>query len=295
MIVKELKITNSNGDSIEFGRHFQLTNGLDLSNLSANVSYSESTRDGANYQLTVLDIREFDLSFFIDYNHRENWWMEERRRELFRVFNPKHNPMRLDFTTKGQETYYLNANLVAAPSLPQGFENDNGAWQKGLLQFSCDDPFIYSASSTAIDLAVWNGAFEFPLEIVEEGIEMGYRSESLIANIYNDGDTETGMFIRFKALASASNPSLVNVNTYETLKLNFDMVGGDLIEVSTYVGKKTVTLTRNNIQSNIFYAVDLSSTFLQLDPGDNLFRYDADSGLENLEVSMSFTNRFVGV
>lgn len=295
MIEKSIKITNSNGDSIDFGRHFRLIDGMDLSELTANVSYSESTRDGANYQRTVLDVREFDLSFFIYYDNREKWWVEELRRELFRVFNPKHNPMRIDFTTKGGNAYYLNVNLESAPSLPHGFENDNSVFQKGLLQFSCDDPFIYSSSVSSVDLAVWVGAFEFPLEIVEEGIEMGYRSESLIKDVINDGDNETGMIIRFKALASVKNPSLININTYESLKLNFDMVGGDLIEVSTYIGKKTVTLTRNNVQSNIFYAVDLTSTFLQLAPGDNLFRYDAEEGLDNLEVNMSFTNRYVGV
>lgn len=295
MLVKELTITNSRGDSIEFGRHFFLSNGLDLSNLSADVSYSDSIVDGANYQRTVLDVREFDIQFHLKKTTNEKWWVEERRRELFKVFNPKFNPMRLDFTTNSGEQYFVNANLESAPSLPQGFENNNNAWQKGLLQFSCDDPFIYSNDEQKVDVAVWIGAFEFPLEIVEEGIEMGYRSQSLITNVRNDGDNDTGMIIRFKALASVSKPSLININTYETLKLNFDMIGGDVIEISTYVGKKSVTLIRNEEKTNIFNAVDLESTFLQLAPGDNLIRYDAESGIDNLDVSMTYTNQFVGV
>lgn len=296
MLITELKITNSRGDSINFGRHFRLINGLDLTTLKANVSYSQSSGDGANYQRTFLDIRSFDLEFFINKNHREEWWVEERRREAFRVFNPKHNPFRLEFTTKGGNDYYFDANLEMVPNLPRGFENNNRAWQKGLLQFSCSDPNIYSATSTTVELAAWIGAFEFPLEITGEGIELGYRSKSLIANVLNDGDNDTGMIIRFKALATVQSPSLINVNTYQQLKLNFVMQGGDLIEISTYSRKKTVTLIRNNVRSNIFNSVDyLSSTFLQLEPGDNLFRYDAESGLDNLEVSMTFTNRMIGV
>lgn len=295
MIVKELSITNSRGVSIQFGSHFRLVEGFDLSRLTANVSYSESNRDGASYQRTTLNVRDFDLSFIIYNNNREKWWIEERRRELFKVFNPKHNPFRIDFTTKGGESYYLNANLTSIPSLPQGFENDNKMWQKGLLQFSCDNPFIYSSNSTSVDIATWIGAFEFPLEIAEEGIQMGDRSPSLIANVLNEGDNDTGMTVRFKALATVNNPSLINVNTYEEFKLNTEMQGGDIIEVSTYVGKKTVTLIRNNVQSSLFNAVDLTSIFLQLYPGDNLFRYDAESGLDNLEVSMIFTPTFTGV
>lgn len=296
MIVKELKITNSNGDSIEFGRHFKLIEGFDLSNLSANVSYSDSTRDGATYQRTVLDTRDFDISFFLDKDYNEQWWVEEKRRELYRVCNPKHNPMRLDFTTKANESYYLNANLESTPSLPQGFSNDNRVWQKGLIQFSCDDPYLYQAASKLVDVALWIPSFEFILEIPEgEGIEMGTRSQNLIANVINDGDSDTGMIIRFKALATIQNPKLVNVNTYEELLLNVEMKQGDVIEVSTYVGKKMVTLIRNNVKSNIFNKVDLYSKFLQLSPGDNLFRYDASFGVDNLEVAMIFTNRYVGV
>ncbi len=295
MIVKTLKATNRNGDSIIFGRHFRLIEGFDLSNLTAAVNYSSSTMDGATYQNSRLEVRDFDLAFFIYNDYQDKWWVEERRRELFKVFNPKQNPIRLDFETKGGESYYVNANAEGTPSLPQGFENDNRAWQKGLIQFTCDDPFIYSASETVEEVASWIPAFEFPLEIVEGGIEMGYRNPSLIKNVPNDGDNETGMIIEFKALASLSKPSLINVNTYETFKLNTDMIGGDVIRVNTMTGQKSVILIRNNVQTNIFNKVDLLSKFLQLAPGDNLFRYDAASGIDNLEVRMKFRDRFVGV
>ena len=295
MIANQIKITNSNGDSIEFGRHFRLIEGFDLSNLSANVSYSESTKDGATYQRTVLDTRDFDISFFLYNDNREKWWVEERRQELFRVFNPKQNPMRIDFTTKAGEIYFLNANLESTPNLPQGFENANNMWQKGLLQFSCDDPYIYT-KDVHVDIASWVGAFSFPLNIPQGvGIEMGYRSQNLIANAVNTGQSEAGMVVRFKALATVLNPAIVNVNTYEFLKINTTMIQGDVIEISTYTGRKGATLIRNNVRSNIFNKIDLMSKFLQLEPGDNLFRYEADEGVDNLEVDFVYTPKMVGV
>lgn len=296
MLVKALTVKNSNGDPLTFGRHFQLLHGLDLSGLLANLNYAQSTQDGANYQRTLLDVREFDLSIKLPKRGRDSLWIEERRLELFKVFNPKHNPIRLDITTQADKQYYLMANLVSAPVLPTDFNNDNRAWNRVLLQFSCDDPYIYDTNSTVVELATWIGAFEFPLEIPDgEGIEMGYRSPSLIANVFNSGDSDTGMIIRFRAIASISNPSLINVNTYEVFKLKTEMQGGDVIEVSTYTKKKTVTLIRNNVRTNIFNTVTLESIFLQLSPGDNLFRYDADTGLDNLEVSMHFTAKRVGI
>jgi len=295
LIVKEAKITNSNGDSIVFGRHFHLLEGLNLSELSATISYSQTTKDGANYQKTLLDIRNFSLQFYIDRDFKEDWWIEEKRAEAFRIFNPKHNPFRIDFQTKGGKSFYINCELSSIPLFVDDLDNDNDSWLIGLLQFNASDPYIYSSIATVEDLAVWTPAFEFPLEILEEGIEMGYRNPSLMANIHNDGDTESGMVIRFKAIATVVNPKIINVNTYEEYKLNFTMQSGDLIEASTHDRQKTAILTRHNRKTNIFNAIDLNSVFLQLNPGDNLFRYHADEGIDNLEISIIFTSKRSGV
>ena len=296
MIIKELKITNVSGDSIEFGRHFRLIDGFDLSGLSATVNISTTTGNGARYKNTKLEPRDLDSSFFIFRDLNTNAWIEERREELYKVLNPLKNPMRLDFTTKGGSELYLNAELLSTPILPQGFENDNKVWQKGLLQFSCSDPYIYEKAETKVDIALWVSNLEFPLEVVEEGIEVGYRSPSLIVNVLNDGSDTTGMIIRFRALSKIVNPKLLNVNTYEELKLNTTMLSGDVIEVSTYTGKRNALLIRNNVIIDVFNMVDLYSTWLQLEVGDNLYRYDADEGiLDYLEVSMAFTKKRIGV
>ncbi len=44
---------------------------------------------------------------------------------------------------------------------------------------------------------------------------MGHKSPSLIVNVHNPGDIETGMKIEFKALGFLSNPSLFNINSRE--------------------------------------------------------------------------------
>jgi hypothetical protein len=295
MIIKNMTITNSRGDSITFGRHFRLVEDFSLSGLTATVNYTESTADGSHYQNTVLDNKDFEVPFFIPKELTDSWWIEERRNEAYKVFNPKANPFRIDIETNAGQTYYINANLEGAPTFPTNFENNNQKLQQGLLQFSANDPFFYAGREEKVDIALWVGTFEFPLEIPEEGIEMGYRAPSLIVNVLNEGQESTGMLIRFKALGTLTNPSLVNVNTYDLLKINRTMIPGDIIEISTYKRRKKVTLKRNGQETNIFNDLDLASKFLQLDLGDNLFRYDAETGLDNLEVSMTFTPRLLGV
>ena len=295
MIIKDMKITNSQGAAISFGQFFKISDDFNMSGLGATVNYSETTGDGSNYQNTRLDNRDFDIPFFIHRTITENWWIEDRRNEAYRVFNPKKNPFRIDITTKSDEKYYLNANLEAAPSFPIGFENKNNEWQKGILQFSSNDPFFYRNTEQRVNITSWQGAFSFPLEIPVTGIQMGIRSTALNVNVFNNGQEETGVNLVLKATGAVVNPSITNIRTFERFKLNMTMQAGDVIEISTYKGKKKVMLTRNNVTTSIFNLVDIQSSFLKLEVGDNVFTYAADSGSTALEISMSFTPRLLGV
>lgn len=296
MIIKNMTITNSFGDSITFGHHFRLIDDFEMSGLRASINYSDTISDGSRYQNTKLENRDFDIPFLIYKSIRDPYWIEEKRSEAFVVFNPKANPFRIDFKTKSGEEYYIHANLEGTPSFPSNFENSNNVWQKGLLQFNANDPYFYKKDAVNVDIALWVPAFEFPLEMTQEtGIEMGHREQSLIVNVHNDGQEATGMKIRFKALGTLTNPSIININTYEVFKMNITMSAGDVIEVSTYKGSKTAKLIRDGTKTNVFNFIDLSSTFPQLNIGDNLFRYNADCGIDNLEVSINFTSRLLGV
>lgn len=55
-------------------------------------------------------------------------------------------------------------------------------------------------------------------------------------------------------------------------------------------GNKKVTSKKNGEETNIINKLDIDSTFLQLDPGEenNVYRYDADENLINLEVTILY-------
>ena len=68
-----------------------------------------------------------------------------------------------------------------------------------------------------------------------------------------------------------------------------------MLTVTTHFANKRVELTKQGITENAFGWLDLDSAFLQLYPGDNLLRYDADDGLDSLEVDIYYTPQYVGV
>lgn len=143
-------------------------------------------------------------------------------------------------------------------------------------------------------------SFHFPLvlskSLPDKGIVFGKRMASLIANVNNKGSVSVGMKIVFKANGTVVNPSLVNVNTQEDFTINKTLVLGEEIEVTTIIGEKSVKgKIGNNDFTNYFMYKALDSSWLQLDVGDNLFRYNAEDGIENLDVFVYFYNQYLEV
>ena len=73
------------------------------------------------------------------------------------------------------------------------------------------------------------------------------------------------------------------------------MVAGEIIKINTNQGSKKVLDLIGNSQTDIMNYLDLNSTFLKLYKGDNLFKYAAGSGDDNLEVSIYYNPAFLGV
>ncbi|MDR7870303.1 MAG: phage tail family protein [Tissierellaceae bacterium] len=282
----KLIYTNSRGDSIELGQTapFFVTKIEGFSDVENNIStYQSYNQDGESIVNENLGSRYMVIEgeFLLD--------RQEGRNRLIKVFNPK-----LQGILK-----YINGNFIkeieCKPERSPIISSTNRATIPYLINLIAPKPFWKDVKVSKEEIAIWRGSSEFPSELVEEGIELGFREPSLIVNILNKGDVPCGMRIQFKALATVVNPSLFNINTREYFKIKRTMEAGEIITVTTHFQNKRVMLYKNGVTSNAFNWIDLDSTFLQLDVGDNLMRYDADEGLDNLEVSIYYTSQYLGV
>ena len=105
------------------------------------------------------------------------------------------------------------------------------------------------------------------------------------------------MTITFIAKGTVKNPQLFDVNKRTLIKLLCTMDAGEKIVIQTGQDN-TVTRVKNGISEDYIGKIDLvgeGNTFLELDPGDNLFRYAADDGEVYLETRIQFYNRYPGV
>jgi len=289
--IEKLIYTNENGESIEFSHastyHTNEVSGLnDIRN--AIYSFNSMGQDGDTYLGNRIESREIEIIGNI--NERGKDATIQRRRWLSHVLNPQLNAT-LTYQY-GDFVRIIDCKVDNAPIFVK-----NAIFQSYTIQLICLDPFWREIAESRADIASWIGSLEFELEIPEEtGMELGYREPSLIVNVYNAGDVKTGMRIDFRATGTVTDPKILNVDTGEYIKFNnLTLLAGDVLTASTHYGKKEVTIARDGVVNDGFRYLDVDSTYIQLSLGDNLFRYEAESNAESLEVSIYHNNKYLGV
>lgn len=293
--MEKLTFINSLGESVTMtdSPPFVLTSVQGLGAVQTNIQTQKSPyQDGVTYLGNTLEPRSVSMELSITSNNE--FEMSTLRQRLLRVFNPKLGIGTLVYEF-GNTQKKLSAIAEVAPTFLDGGDFKE-TLQPALIQLYSPNPFWHSMENKREEIAVWKPAFEFVLEIpIDEGIEMGYREPSLVANIENNGNVPCGMKIEFKANATVEKPSLFNMNTREFMKVNRTMHKGEVLVVTTHYQNKKILLYKQGQVTNALNWIDLDSTFMQLEVGDNLFRYDAEEGLDNLEVTITYTPQYVGV
>lgn len=162
------------------------------------------------------------------------------------------------------------------------------------IVFKKIDNFWKTENDTTTLFGAWQSNFEFPIYTNEEElIYFAERETSLILNVYNAGDIDAPATIKFTAYGQVENPELYNVNTNEYMRINTTMEYGDVIIINTEAGNKNIILQKNGNTKNILNKLDLGSTWLLLRSGDNLYRYNATGGIDNLDITIRHSNLYL--
>lgn len=289
--MEKIVFVNSRGEQIElFHKPFFLMKAEGLSGVETQLFTSKvAGQHGETLHGQSMGMRDIGLEIAIIAKDDKELYMLRRR--LNKVLNPVLGKGYL-YYSNDYGTWKLGVNTINAPICGE----KTAASVEVRINMSATDPFWRSINDKHNSIALWVGDFEFPLEIHQEGIIMGHKISTYIVNIYNSGDTDCGMIIRFVAKnGKVKNPNLLNVKTREYIKINKVLEVGDILEINTNFYNKKVELIRQGECSNAFHFIDLNSVFLSLHVGDNLLRYNADEGLDALEVDIYHTDRYVGI
>lgn len=296
-VVENIKLRNmSTGEIMELGKvttpYYILDSVIWGEVEGTHHSYKYTNQIGVSVTGTSLGTREVEITGWVIADTDNQ--MTGRKAKINRFVSPQH------LIELSYDKYCLkflpNSSVKYSTAVA---ENNEVICKFAIIGLSAS-PLFEDAIENKISAASTKPMFRFPMIINKDvqappTIMFGAREPSLIVNIYNSGAVSTGMRIVFKALGTLTNPSLVNVHTQEYFKLNKTMHAGETVEVTTTIGDKKVVSSLNGVETNCFRYRDLDSTWLQLDIGDNLFRYDAETDIDNLEVYIYFSNKYLEV
>lgn len=255
-------------------------------------SYKYVNQVGVYVTGTSLGTREVEVVGWIIADTEAQ--MTDRKSMLNRFVNPQQT-IEMSYS-KYRLKFLPNSSIKYSTTVVE----NNEVVCKFKIPGMAADPLFKDDHEDKVSAASTKAMFHFPLIINKSTqkpptVMFGVREPSLIVNVFNSGAVGTGMRIVFKALGTLTGPSLINVYSQEYFKLNKTMYAGEIVEVTTTIGEKKVVAHINGVEMNYFRYRDLDSTWLQLDVGDNLFRYDADAGIDNLEVYIYFSNKYLEV
>lgn len=255
---------------------------------SNNHTFKYIDQIGVYLYNTTLETRQIMITGWVA---REN---EEEVRRMKRALNSLVNPKHTLEAIRGN--YKISFVPVTSVKYSVTYKENNEYMAKFLITGYCPYPLFTDLYDSVVSVAYTEPRFKFPLVIPSrEGMVFGVRQPSLIAEVNNLGDFPVGYTIEFKATGTVVNPRLIDIGTQEFVRINKTLVSGETVKVYTQEGNRRVVGLWNGVETNYFQYRTYDSSWLQLEVGQNLLRYDADEGLSSLEVVITFNQGYLEV
>ena len=285
-----IRCINEDGFALDFTERgfgpFLLTDADGLYESKNTVYVSENSMiDGATYQRSVAKQRNIELTLtdigdYVANRNALNRLFKEKSKGTLIFWEADASPRKID--------YYVEKF------------NSSGEdpFREHEISLICPDPFFYDIDASSEEMASWVSAFTFPFASPSTGFVFGYKDNSRIQTIQNDiAEDNIGITIIMSCLGGVTNPSITHIETNSSLHIGhedkpFNMVAGDIVTITTATGNKHVTLTRNGETSEINHYLTEDSVFIQLMRGSNSFGFGADSGANNLTITLEYTYKY---
>ena len=159
----------------------------------------------------------------------------------------------------------------------------------------CPKPFWYDLQAKSYVINGFVPSFRLPINYSTPH-RFGVRTSTGWLNARNPGALAVPFTATLKADAEVVNPRVTNILTGESIAILTTLTPGQTIEIyRTTTDKLAIKRTVDGVEENIFALLDEDSDLVELAPGDNLLKADADSGGDNLQVTVSFYPMVSGI
>lgn len=216
------------------------------------------------------------------------WTHEVSKKRLMSIIGNK-NTVRIRYITENTDVY-IDCRTEQVNTPPNTFP------MVTQISFVCPDPYWRKSGDNSVIIAGTTPCWEFPVEIPSEGMEFGTIRAELITVVNNEGTAESGALFTITTKSSCTNPKLMNVYTGEFIQVAVSMQYGDILEICTEQGKKSIYFTHNGVKSDYFNYRVSGSTFFQIACGENPIKYTVDTGDSHaIDITCKFDTKYGGI
>lgn len=254
--------------------------GLTPPNATLNTSIL-AFGDGARINSSRVEAREILITL------KPRMQMELNRKKLYRYFQIKKS-VRLFFKTSYSDVYI--DGIVKSVEADLFSKN-----QKVVISIFCENPYFKGIKENRVIMAQVESLFEFPFSIHDNGQEFSRIDSVKTVNVVNNGDIENGMQIELKANGQVVNPIIYERFSKCVMSFNITLEQSEVLLINTKQNEKSIYLKKDAKKINSVKTLNEGSGWFNLMTGDNIFTYSAESGAENLEVTLIHTDYYGGI
>lgn len=184
------------------------------------------------------------------------------------------------------DDYYLEVHPTDTPTI-------EAKTRQAKFQFALLAPYPYwmKAENAYAALSGVEKRFKFPWNI-SRPYRFGEVVTRQFITIHNSGQLEVPFTVTFTALDAVTNPKIIDAMDNNYLLVEKSMVAGERLVVEITHDRLYVT---SSVDGECRGALDIKSKFYRLRVGDNVIKPEADSGKNNLSVSIDYAIEKTGV
>lgn len=275
---KLFRYVNDNGDSItfDFAGGYLINKPTGIDTVSVSLSQAKGTNQtGATIQSRNVQPRPVNITGYLVGDAQT-----VGKEKLLSVVRP-------DIGGKlYADDYYLTVYPTATPNIEP--KRWGAQFQFSLLAAY---PYWCKDDSASVALAGIEPLFRFPWNI-SRAYQFGRLKRELFMNVLNRGQVPVPFTAVFSASGDVEKPKITHVATGKFLVVNKSLVNGERLTVQITHDRTYVT---SSVDGDCRGALSLKSNLFQLEVGDNVLKPEAESGLDNLQVSVDFATEIVGI
>ena len=275
---KLFRYVNDNGDSItfDFAGGYLINKPTGIDTVSVSLSQAKGiNQTGATIQSRNVQPRPVNITGYLVGDAQT-----VGKEKLLSVVRP-------DIGGKlYADDYYLTVYPTATPNIEP--KRWGAQFQFSLLAAY---PYWCKDDSASVALAGIEPLFRFSWNI-SRAYQFGRLKRELFMNVLNRGQVPVPFTAVFSASGDVEKPKITHVATGKFLVVNKSLVNGERLTVQITHDRTYVT---SSVDGDCRGALSLKSNLFQLEVGDNVLKPEAESGLDNLQVSVDFATEIVGI